>query len=147
MKLIPLTKGLFAQVDEADFDLLSRVKWYADTSNAKPRARNRAVGFMHTFLLPGLGQIDHVDGDPLNNQRENLRPASDSQNQHNKGKQRNNTSGYKGVWRDRKSGMWRAQIAAFGKSVGLGSYTTPERAHEAYCFAATKMHGEFARVC
>lgn len=104
---------------------------------------HRIIFLMHRGYLPE--QIDHIDGNGLNNNSENLRAASQGQNQHNKGTQKNNTSGFKGVSREKQAKKWRAQIELDGKVRYLGLFDTPEAAHEAYKAAAKRLHGEFAR--
>lgn len=100
------------------------------------------------FLFHGdapLQMIDHINGDKSDNRIANLRLATTAQNQFNKTKAKNNTSGFKGVGYHKCTGMWQAQIKA-GKSYAyLGLFPTPQEAHEAYCKAATELHGEFAR--
>lgn len=87
--------------------------------------------------------VDHVDGNILNNSKENLRSCTKAQNLHNRGKQENNTSGYKGVSFDKKRNKWQAGIGWKGKRIGLGRYDTPELAYDAYCRKAKELHGEF----
>jgi hypothetical protein len=86
-------------------------------------------------------QIDHIDGNRLNNRLANLREATASQNQWNS-KQRGN--GLRGV-RLRRRGCWQARICVHRKTHHLGSFATPEEASQAYIKAAEKLHGEFAR--
>jgi len=92
------------------------------------------------------GLIDHCDGDPLNNRLANLREASDSQNQGNRRLNKNSTSGFKGVYFDKSSGRWAANILKDRQKFWLGCHDTPEQAHAAYCEAAQRIHGEFARL-
>lgn len=89
-------------------------------------------------------QIDHVDGIRANNRRPNIRSCTKSDNLCNRGKQLNNTSGFKGV--SAKRGRWQANICRHRKNVFLGSFATPELAHAAYKAAAVKYHGAFANV-
>lgn len=89
--------------------------------------------------------IDHIDGNPSNNRISNLRVATHAQNISNSGLRPNNTSGYKGVSKDRSTG-YRATIVKNGKQFHLGSFATKEEAYAAYCKAAKKLHGEFARL-
>ncbi len=104
---------------------------------------------MHQAIItnvPDGMDIDHRDRDGLNNQDENLRLCSRSQNKQNQGKYKNNTSGYKGVCWGEKRKKWRAYIFASGKQIYLGFYETPEIAARAYDEAAKKYFGEFAVI-
>jgi HNH endonuclease/AP2 domain len=93
----------------------------------------------------GRPMIDHRDGDPTNNRWSNLRRASASQNGANRGRSRHNSSGYKGVSL-RRSGRWEAYITKKRRRMHLGTFDTPEAAHDAYVAAARKLFGEFART-
>lgn len=88
--------------------------------------------------------VDHKDLDPLHNWFSNLREASNSQNQMNKRRTRENQSGYKGVWFH--AGRYTAAITTDGKPKHLGRFKTPEAAHAAYAAASLSEHGEFGRV-
>jgi hypothetical protein len=87
--------------------------------------------------------IDHRDGDPSNNRWDNLRRATKSQNSANRGLNRNNSCGLKGV--SCEGGRWRAGIYKDGRRHHLGSFATPQAAHAAYVAAARRLFGEFAR--
>ncbi|EMC3961602.1 hypothetical protein HKW90_03165 [Pseudomonas aeruginosa] len=89
--------------------------------------------------------VDHIDGDRSNNRIGNLRPCSKGQNQCNRGRQRNNTSGFKGVHRH-YDGRWRAMITINKITHRLGVFDTPELAHQAYREAAKRLHGDFANA-
>jgi hypothetical protein len=88
--------------------------------------------------------IDHVNLDRADNRFINLRIASHNENQHNKTVQKNNTSGFKGVYKARNK--WSARIMVDGKRYDLGLYLTAEEAGSAYASAAKKYHKEFARI-
>ena len=88
--------------------------------------------------------IDHIDGNPGNNRINNLREASHVENSWNQRMSRSNTSGFKGVSKYRS--RWKARVKKDGKTYCLGTYDTPEEAHQAYCKAAAELHGDFARV-
>jgi len=89
--------------------------------------------------------VDHVNGSKTDNRFENLRQATHSENMRNRGAQKNNACGYKGVYFTKKDKRWVANIWLHGKKKYLGEFSTPEDAHAAYCAAAEKYHGEFAR--
>ncbi|MBP9693184.1 MAG: HNH endonuclease [Alphaproteobacteria bacterium] len=91
-------------------------------------------------------EIDHINGDPLDNRILNLREATRSQNAINKGIQGNNSTGYKGVWKRRNSESWVAEIGFQGKHIKLGSFDCPIKASEAYSKKAKELHKEFART-
>jgi hypothetical protein len=89
--------------------------------------------------------IDHRNGHRDDNRFKNLRPATNSQNQANRGKPANNTSGFKGVRFEADRMKWRAQIMVNGKSKNLGRYNTCEEAKLAYEKAALEAWGDFAK--
>ncbi len=92
------------------------------------------------------GDIDHHDCNPSNNAELNLREASHSNNLCNRGKQSNNTSGFKGVTFDKQTGRFKAQIGIGNINVSLGRHATKELAFAAYTAAAKELHGEFHRT-
>jgi hypothetical protein len=151
---IPLTKGYEAVIDAADVHLVEGWNWHADVKRntvyagrSGPRPEQRKI-HLHRAIMgdPDGLEIDHIDGDGLNNRRANLRAATHGQNQRNRGAQSNNSSGFKGVSWDKPTGKWRAQIEVNGKNKHLGRYNTPEAAHAAYCKASDVLHGEFGRA-
>ena len=111
--------------------------------DGKKYRAHRIIFLMHRGYLPD--EIDHIDGNGLNNDVENLRAATRSQNGSNRGTQTNNTSGFKGVSWHKTSNKWQAVIKFDGKQRHLGYFDTPDAAHEAYKAAAKRLHGEFAR--
>lgn len=92
------------------------------------------------------GQIDHVNGVKTDNRIVNLRLASACQNMQNVGAKARNTSGFKGVTWDKSREKWQAAIRVNCKTKHIGRYSNPEAAYAAYCRAAHKYHGEFART-
>jgi hypothetical protein len=137
-------------IDETDFAKVSRHAWTLNVHHTKtgvliyPRAKIGGVKIrLSRFLLnPPKGvQIDHVNGDPLDNRRENLRPATQSQNMANIGPRR---SGFKGVHFEKDSQCWRAEISSQHKRTRLGRFATAIEAARAYDLAAQVIHGEFA---
>jgi len=148
---IPLTQGQVALVDEADYEaLVAAGKWqalpapntfYAFRKSSRRDGKRLGV-YMHT-LLTGWPYVDHIDGNGLDNRRQNLRAATHSKNMMNRGPQSNNTSGFKGVCRNRLK--WRAQIGLDGRHIHLGTFATPQEAAHAYDAAAVELFGEYAR--
>ena len=103
MKKIPLSQGQFSLVDDEDFDILSKFKWYYSkgrNTNYAIAANNRKLIRMHRLIMnPKKGfVIDHINGDGLDNRRENLRICSYSHNSMNSALKKGNKSGIKGVF-------------------------------------------------
>jgi hypothetical protein len=160
MKTIPLSRGLYCVVDAADFERLSQWKWHANHPGSNPSRfyalRNRPVRdggkrgivSMHRQILdaPAGIEVDHVNGDSLDNRRANLRLATSSQNHANQGKRSKNSSGYKGVSFVAQRNNWLAQISVDGKQMNLGRFPTRRDAARAYDRAALEHFGEFARL-
>lgn len=130
MLLIPLTQGQFAKVDDASFEQLTQWNWYAhwnirtQTFYAQ-RTHKKKVIHMHRFLL-NLGnrrdiQVDHINRDTLDNQKSNLRTATQSENRCNIKVYRNNILGVKGVRLHKSSGRWEARIQKNKIPIYLGS--------------------------
>lgn len=121
-----------------------RHAWYA-MRDAR-RAGRHTVEYLHRLLLgaPRGVAVDHIDGNGLNNLRDNLRLCSLSENNGNSQRRSDNTSGFKGVSWHRGRGKWQASISLAGRDKYLGLFDTQGAAHEAYKAAATKMFGEFA---
>lgn len=157
MKEIQLTKGQVTLVDDDDFEWLNQWKWYACVKNYKNapdqyyalRAFGRGQISMHREILkpPAEMNVDHIDGNGLNNQKLNLRQATVSQNGCNRGKQKDNTTGYKGVrFTGMKKRPFRADIKLHGHRFYLGTYATAIEAARAYNEGALRLHGEFAHL-
>lgn len=150
-KLIPLSQGAFALVDADDYDaLVAAGPWHLKPNKYNRYARSTDRGgrkrlYMHS-LLTGWRLTDHINGDGLDNRRANLRPATDSQNQANKKKPVDNTSGFKGVYFKRDANGWIAKIVVRGKFIYLGRFASAEDAARAYDAAALEHFGEFARI-
>jgi hypothetical protein len=88
--------------------------------------------------------LDHIDGNPANNAWSNLRPATRAENNRNKVARRK--ARLKGTHLDARTGRWMAQIMVGKKNHYLGTFSTEQEAHEAYCEAAKRLHGEFSRT-
>lgn len=151
---IPTTKGMSALVSAEDADLCV-LRWRVARSSAKRfyAARSIRVGvnkqatlMMHRVIGRRLGfpenlEIDHINGDPMDNRRVNLRPATRSQNLANKGPQKTNKLGVKGVCKI--GNRFRPQLHVNGKIISLPMCATLEEAKRVYDDAAKKHYGEF----
>ena len=149
MKRIPLTQGKFALVDNEDYDEFAKHTWRVTNSGYACRTLKHPVSvYMHKVILGAKPneQGDHINGDRLDNRRRNLRLATNQQNLCNRGKQRNNTSGFKGVYWHKSCQKWGASIKLNGTKIHLGLFDGKEIAHAAYCGAAKMYHGEFWHV-
>jgi hypothetical protein len=105
---------------------------------------HRVAWALGTGVYPTL-EIDHINGDPSDNRLCNLREATRAQNSFNGPIRTTNKSGFKGVCWSKKEQLWRSTISVAGKQICLGYHKTPEKAHAAYCRAADRIHGQFAR--
>ena len=156
---IPLTQGKVALVDDADAPALLAYKWctfyrkkedlfYAGRciSRFTSQTGKTQTILMHRFLcsleLYDRRQVDHVDGNGLNNTRINLRVCTKTQNNQNRRKRKDATSRFKGVFL--AYGRWRAEMQANGLRLHLGTFSTEEDAALAYDRAALIHFGEFA---
>ena len=150
MKEIELNTGEITLVDDEDFERLTKYSWWAHlrrkgTSNARAKIKGKDT-LMHRFIMNAQkGQIiDHIDRNPLNNQKSNLRFCSNSQNLLNRGTNENNTTGFKGVAWLKRFKKFRAQITINGKKKWLGCFDSAIEAAKAYDEAVLEYHGEFA---
>lgn len=152
-------RGLFAlravmkvQVSPQDAHLLLEFVWHQskegyvrrwDKSSGKPRLLG-----LHRQIMgdpPGM-LVDHINGDPSDNRRENLRVCSKTENNRNASIRRHNALGIKGVYFDPRRETYRAQIVVDGKKMHLGSFKTAPEAKDRYDSAAKHFHREFARL-
>lgn len=156
MKIIPLTQGKVALVDDEDYPRLSQYNWcYSESSGGYALRNGQRINgkktkhiLMHREILgtPDGLDTDHQDGNRLNNQKHNLRPATKVQNQGNRAKTQNRTSKYKGVWFDRERDKFSSMIQVNGKRRFLGRFNSEIKAARAYDTAALKLFGEFAKL-
>lgn len=149
-RLIPLSRDFVAVVDLDDYVRVTAYIWYAGERRGLTYAFTDSLGkstAMHRFLLDvGKGiEVDHIDGNGLNNTRSNLRIATHRQNLQN----RRPTAGrytYKGVSYHDHSSLYRARITVNGKQLNLGYFKCSIEAAQAYDKAAKEHFGEFART-
>ena len=167
MKLIPLTQGQFAMIDNDDFEWLDQWQWHLSRDQRGQCYARRIVHvkgkecsiYMHRLILQKHGtpvpedmQTDHTDGNGLNNQKSNLRTCSHSTNRANSRKYRFNHKGevpsskYKGVTWHKRDRCWQVQIRANGRNEHLGLFKNEEDAGKAYDRAAIEAFSNFARI-
>lgn len=154
-KIIALTRGQITKVDAADYPWLNGWNWFAAkdyTTGNFYAVRSEHTGksvlqikMSREILQCKPGELaDHRNHDTLDNRRENLRKATDTQNADNRKITAKNTSGYIGVCWHKTNQKWMAQIGHKGVRINLGYFSTAEEAARAYDEAAKKLHGEFA---
>lgn len=150
---IPLTQGKVAVIDFKDFNKVRGIKWHAHRSNRRWYARYRdpvrGLIYLHRFLLcpPSRVQVDHKDGNGLNNCRYNLRKCSNRQNhQAFKRKRPQATSQFRGVCWYARDAVWTAQIFFRGRQIHLGRFLDETNAARAYDDKAKELFGEFSAL-
>ena len=156
--IIALPNGFFTKIDKADAYILEGWGVYAKRNRLTGRGRWYAylyrtvggkqirIGLHRMILKPPEGLVvDHINGDGLDNRRENLRIATPSQNTINSTRRENAKCPYRGVSQDR-SKKWRAEIWKNRVKYWLGAFDTAELAAKAYDQAAITLHGQFARL-
>ena len=155
MKEIKLTRGKIAIINSRDFRKLNQYKWhvywsgsafYAGRSIYK-NGRNSIIP-MHREIMhaPNEFQVDHKNGNTLDNSRKNLRLCTHQQNQHNRiNPNKNNILGIKGICWLKGTGKFRARIMINKKAIHLGLFVSIKEADNAYRKAERKYFGSFAR--
>jgi hypothetical protein len=154
MREIILSNGMVAQVDDEDYERVVIHKWIYDPAGQGYARAFIGVGVsrrstqIHRFILdaPVGVQVDHINGDGLDNRRCNLRLVNRSQNQQNTFLPPSNKTGYKGVHWDKTKGHYRASIMKDKQTHRLGRFDSCEEAAHAYDAAAREMFGEYARL-
>ncbi len=144
------SNGCRFTADYDDEEIVKKYTWRLDTKGyVYTRAPDspKRISF-HRLVMgnPEGLKVDHLDGNPLNNKKENLRICTQQQNVMNRIANKNSTSKYKGVSWLSKPGRWAAQIGINGKNILLGTFNCEKTAAIAYNEAAKKYHGEFARL-
>jgi hypothetical protein len=155
MRKIALTQNKFALVDDEDYLSLCKHKWYAAKYPCNYYAFGKIITKnnvrlnirMHRFILkpPPGKQVDHINGNGLDNRRCNLRVCTNSENQQNRHKVCSN-SGFKGVSWDKNENKWRTKIGVKGKTIHIGYYDEKLDAAHAYDVAANSYFGVFAKL-
>lgn len=148
MKTIKLNKGYETIVDDDVYEWASKNKWkYNQGYVIRSKWPNSSYRLHRLIMNASKGiYVDHIDGNPLNNLRSNLRLCSNAENGRNQKLHKNNTSGYKGVHWSKLNKKWKVEIKINYKNKFIGLYNTKEDAAKAYNEAALKYFGEFARL-
>jgi len=160
MEKIKLSQGKFALVDDEDYEWLSQWEWCYH-----PRTKNKELGYavrsqkringergslirMHRVILntPEDREADHINGDGLDNQRNNLRICTNGQNQQNQHALQGGASKFKGVCWSKSNKKWVSYITKDQKRTHLGYFNIEEDAAKSYNKAAIELFGEFARL-
>jgi len=141
-----------ASVDPEVYSEVAQFRWflhtegYAQRTVPDPEKRRRTILMHREVLSPPQGtEIDHRNGDRLDNRRANLRAATKAENQRNSRSRRGSSSVYKGVCWDTANGKWKATITVHRRTKHLGRYKSEREAALAYNAAALQHFGEFAR--
>lgn len=145
MKIIQLTQNKSTIVDDDCYQILSKHKWCFNSGYAG-RNNNGIRVLMHRVIMkpPAGMEVDHINGDKLDNRRCNLRVCFKSGNMRNRNLYKCNKTGFKGVIKFQSG--YRANITVNGKSLYLGLFPTAKMAYSAYKKASKRHHGEFSRV-
>lgn len=148
MTVCKTTRGVEFLIDEEDLDKIKLYNWTTHLGYIACSNRRKRGLLLHRYIL-GLNDpaiiVDHINRNPLDNRKSNLRIANKSTNGMNRGRQINNlTSEYKGVSYRKDRKKWRAYITVMNETRHLGHYLTAKEAAEAYNKAALIYHKEFA---
>lgn len=150
IKELILTKGKTTSIDDADFIKASKFKWYWQSSKTLHgyAATGHKPLMLHNFILqPPEGlEVDHIDGNGLNNTRENLRLVTRAQQCQNRKQSSYKSSKFKGVRWWKYKNVWQARIKKDGKSTHLGYFNNEVLAAKTYDIAAKELFGEYAKL-
>jgi hypothetical protein len=145
-----------ALVDDEDFERVNALKWRESDKGYVVRTmhtpmiggkRKTTITSMHRFVMgaEGSSEVDHINGNPLDNRKSNLRFCSHQENLMNKRNLLPNKAGLQGVsYRHDLKKPWGAKIGLHGRTILIGYFSTKEAAHEAYKAASLKYFREFS---
>ena len=158
---IQLTQNKATMVDDADYEWLSKNGWYARNTRGlfyAQRTLRTADGKRHQVLMhreiwkhhhgsiPKGMEIDHINGNPLDNRLENLRLCTHAQNMANERKKAPHSSKYRGVNFNKYKGRWEAKIQSNSKPIHIGTFISETEAAKAYDTMAQELFGNLAQL-
>lgn len=144
--ILTTNKGIEFQIDDEDYDIVSRFSWNLDHKGYVVALSSYLK--LHRLVMRICDSkifIDHINMDKLDCRKLNLRVCTNSQNMSNRLKTKRNTSGYKGVSWHKSAKKWMASIRFNSKSIYLGLYDDPKDAFDSYKKKSLELQGEFAR--
>lgn len=146
-----LGNGKYTHIDEEDYAWASKHTWsyhFAGyVARQGPRPGRKKISLHRVIMKAKKGQhVDHINGKPWDNRRENLRFVTRSQQCFNSSKKRGTRTKFKGVTYHKQRGKWWARIHKHGKQISLGLFDTATGASKAYKIAAIKLYGEYACI-
>jgi len=151
-KTIELTRGYSTKVDIDDYDKLIKHKWYTDGGTKGCFQVKSLINGKRVFMARLITKcpkglvVDHINHDPFDNRRKNLRVCTQEQNRMNTKIHKDNKCGYKGVYQDKRTGHWTAKVGLRKKSYWLGTFGDAISAAKAYDLKARELFGEFASL-
>lgn len=152
MREISLSKGCVSLVDDEDYGRVSAYTWSTSTTVQKRNYAHSLINGkfikLHRFILDAVPStfVDHINGDTLDNRRQNLRLCTKTENNRNCVRKRTSESGYKGVHLSKRDGRWAAKTCVNRVRKHIGYFKTVEDAARAYDAAAKAFHGDFAKL-
>ncbi len=149
----------YSTVDSCDYERVSKYRWSCRVSHGNsyayrmkyfPDTKKMSIIYMARFILkaPKNKQVDHINGNGLDNRRKNLRLCTQDENAKNRKLNKNNTSGYRGVYWHKHSKKYQAIISIGNSKLNnLGGYDSPIEASRKYEEESIRLYGKFKRTC
>ena len=152
MKKIMALNGQEASVSDDDFELVSQFRWSASRKKSGKGGyyfltkKDRKTLYMHRLVMGAVAgqEIDHINGDPSDNRRENLRFCTRGQNSANRSY--SPKSGFRGVYKQPYGNTWQVKICANRKFIRGGNFRDPIEAAKKYDELAVELFGQFATL-